>query len=224
MQEFESVETYVKNRPGKCSPTSVCTQANSWLLKVIKTFEKELLGEGIDALKPLERADAKDGVADPDEVTQVVVNRSGSILSASTILKSDFFSNLQKMALPECVSWPYLFPKHNTSNRRIKGSPNFRRVPLTLRPVPPGSQSPSEEGEFVKEFLEDGKMVCGRFVSVFTDIESYLSFLKWYANCGRVSISPIILTPQLKLHQFEARTAEGWRRTRRPEHGFLDVA
>jgi hypothetical protein len=44
---------------------------------------------------------SKEGVADPDEVTQVVVNRSGSILSASTILKSDFFSNLQKMTLPE---------------------------------------------------------------------------------------------------------------------------
>lgn len=208
MQEFESVETYVKNRPGRCSPTSVCALANSWLLKVIKTFEKELLGEGIDALKPLERADAKDGVADPDEVTQVVVNRSGSILSASTILKSDFFSNLQKMALPECVSWPCLFTEHDTSNRRINGSPNFRRVPLTLRPVSPVSQSPSEEGD-VKEYLEDGKMVCGRSVSVSAVVESYLSFLKWYANRGRVSISSVILTPQLNSHQFEARIAKG---------------
>jgi len=73
----------------------------SFFIPVIKTFEKELLAEGIDALKPLERADAKEGMADPDEVTQVVVNRTGSILSASTILKSDFFSNLQKMTLPE---------------------------------------------------------------------------------------------------------------------------
>ena len=71
---------------------------------MIKTFERELLAEGMDALKPLERADAREGMADPDEVTRIVVNRSGSILSASTILKSDFFSNLQKMALPECVS------------------------------------------------------------------------------------------------------------------------
>jgi len=68
---------------------------------VIKTFEKELVGDGINALRPLERAHDKSGVADPDEVTQVVVNRSGSILSASTIIKSDFFSNLQKMTLPE---------------------------------------------------------------------------------------------------------------------------
>ena len=68
---------------------------------MIKTFEKELTGDGINALKPLERADDKIGIADPDEVTRVVVNRSGSILSASTIIKSDFFSNLQKMTLPE---------------------------------------------------------------------------------------------------------------------------
>jgi hypothetical protein len=67
---------------------------------VIKTFEKELMAGGIKALKPIERADV-DGAADPDEVQQVVIERSGSILSASTILKSDFFSNLQKMSLPE---------------------------------------------------------------------------------------------------------------------------
>ena len=69
---------------------------------MIKTFEKELLEEGLNSLKPLKRAE-KTGVADPDEVTQVVTNRSGSILSASTIIKSDFFSNLQKMTLPEYV-------------------------------------------------------------------------------------------------------------------------
>ncbi|RDB25649.1 Paladin [Hypsizygus marmoreus] len=124
MQSFETVETYVKNRP------------------VIKTFEKDLL-EGIDVLKPLERADAQEGVADPDEVTQVVVNRTGSILSASTILKSDFFSNLQKMSLPE----------------RIEGSPNFRRVPLTLRPI--SSPLDEDEADVIPEYVEDGKMVCG---------------------------------------------------------------
>lgn len=68
---------------------------------MIKTFEKELIGDGINALKPLGRADDKFGIAYPDEVTKIVVNRSGSILSASTIIKSDFFSNLQKMTLPE---------------------------------------------------------------------------------------------------------------------------
>ena len=70
---------------------------------VIKTFEKDLLAEGLNALKPLERVDLAEGVALPDEVQQIVANRKGSILSASTILKSDFFSNLQKMSLPECV-------------------------------------------------------------------------------------------------------------------------
>jgi hypothetical protein len=68
---------------------------------VIKTFEKDMLHEGINALKPLERN--VEGAADPDEVTQVVLSRSGSILSTSTIIKSDFFSNLQKMTLPEYV-------------------------------------------------------------------------------------------------------------------------
>ena len=70
---------------------------------VIKTFEKELLAENIIALKPLERVDLSEGVALPDEARQVVACRKGSILSASTILKSDFFSNLQKMSLPEYV-------------------------------------------------------------------------------------------------------------------------
>ncbi|KDR78950.1 hypothetical protein GALMADRAFT_244621 [Galerina marginata CBS 339.88] len=128
MQSFENVETFVKNRP------------------VIKTFEKELLNDGINALKPLERSDSKVGVADPDEVTQVVVNRSGSILSQSTIIKSDFFSNLQKMTLPE----------------RIEGAPNFRRIPMSLHPQhssPSGSASPKDSIEFTIE--ENGKMVCG---------------------------------------------------------------
>ena len=73
---------------------------------MIKTFERELLSEDFSTLKPLERAEVPDGgVALPDEVQQVVANRSGSVLSASTILKSDFFSNLQKMSLPEQVAF-----------------------------------------------------------------------------------------------------------------------
>jgi len=70
---------------------------------VLKTFEKELAADGLTALKLLERAQVTEGEAMPDEVTQVVTNRNGAILSASTILKSDFFSNLQKMSLPEYV-------------------------------------------------------------------------------------------------------------------------
>jgi hypothetical protein len=59
------------------------------------------MADSINALKPLERVDMREGLPLPDEVQQVVANRSGTILSASTILKSDFFSNLQKMSLPE---------------------------------------------------------------------------------------------------------------------------
>ncbi|KAG1726694.1 inositol hexakisphosphate-domain-containing protein [Suillus paluster] len=119
MQSFETFKSFIENRP------------------VIKTFEKELVAEGLHALKPLERADVNESVARPDEVKQVVVNRSGGILSASTILKSDFFSNLQKMTLPE----------------RIEGSPNFRRVPLTLKLASSRSSSPIDPA--------DEKMVCG---------------------------------------------------------------
>lgn len=83
MQSFQSIEAFVKAHP------------------VIKTFEKEIIHGGISALQPLAGAAAKGDMASPDEVTQVVVNRDGSILSASTILKSDFFSNLQKLTLLE---------------------------------------------------------------------------------------------------------------------------
>lgn len=127
MQDFESVETFVKGRP------------------VIKTFERELLEEGANALKPLERSDVAEGVAHPDEVRRVVLNRSGNILSASTMLKSDFFSNLQKMTLPE----------------RIDGAPNFRRVPLTLKLVSSAATSPTEGPSTITGVAGDGKMVCG---------------------------------------------------------------
>lgn len=101
MQSFETVETFVKDRPGLIPSNSLILHHANFFISVIQTFEKELLAHGINALKPLERTDVTDGVAHPDEVKQVVVNRSGTILSASTILKSDFFSNLQKMTLPE---------------------------------------------------------------------------------------------------------------------------
>ncbi|KAF9260086.1 hypothetical protein L218DRAFT_1079604 [Marasmius fiardii PR-910] len=128
MEDFEDIESYVKKRP------------------VIKTFEKELMNtEELEVLKPLESAEVVGGMAHPDEENQVVVNRSGTILSASTILKSDFFSNLQKMTLPE----------------RIEGAPNFRRVPLTLKLVSSGSSTPTDETDFVVGTVEDGKMVCG---------------------------------------------------------------
>lgn len=88
---------------------------------MIRTFQKELRVEGLQALRPLERMDANDGVAHPDEVKQVVINRSGNILSASTILKSDFFSNLQKMTLPEyvCFFVPRIYTQARTDTLKV---------------------------------------------------------------------------------------------------------
>nr|XP_031859044.1 uncharacterized protein CI109_005550 [Kwoniella shandongensis]KAA5526116.1 hypothetical protein CI109_005550 [Kwoniella shandongensis] len=91
-----SFESFVKHRP------------------VFKTLEKELVDGGLESLAPLERIEPADGMALPDEVTQVVANRSGAILSAQTILKSDFFSGLQKQSLPD----------------RVEGAANYRRLPL----------------------------------------------------------------------------------------------
>ncbi|KAK2460946.1 hypothetical protein APHAL10511_007416 [Amanita phalloides] len=124
VRDFQNIEAYVDNLP------------------VIKTFQKELTADGLYALKPLERVDPKEDMADPDEVTAIVTNRTGSILSASTIIKSDFFSNLQKMTLTE----------------RIDGSPNFRRVHLTLNPM----YSACLKGtDFVVDETFGAKMVCG---------------------------------------------------------------
>lgn len=101
LQSVETFEKFIENRPGTVTTPLVISCIHQ-LRAVIKTFEKDLIGGGLNALIPLERMDS---VAHPDEVKQVVANRSGSILSASTILKSDFFSNLQKMTLPECVCY-----------------------------------------------------------------------------------------------------------------------
>ncbi|WVR08265.1 hypothetical protein IAU60_005312 [Kwoniella sp. DSM 27419] len=93
-----SFESFIKHRP------------------VFKTLEKELEEGGLQSLAPIERMEPADGMALPDEVTQVVANRSGAILSGQTILKSDFFSGLQKQSLPE----------------RVDGAANYRRLPLVL--------------------------------------------------------------------------------------------
>ncbi|OXH32476.1 hypothetical protein J008_03246 [Cryptococcus neoformans] len=95
-----SFESFVKHRP------------------VFKTLEKELEAGGLESLAPIEKMEPADGMALPDEVAQVVANRSGAILSAQTILKSDFFSGLQKQSLPE----------------RVEGAANYRRLPLICEP------------------------------------------------------------------------------------------
>ncbi|KAF8340378.1 inositol hexakisphosphate-domain-containing protein [Cantharellus anzutake] len=98
LRSYDTFETFVKNRP------------------VFRTLEKELLSNPTNALKPLERIEVSEDFASPDEERIIVANRSGSVLSASTMLKSDLFTNLQKMSLPE----------------RVVGAPNFRRLPLIL--------------------------------------------------------------------------------------------
>ncbi|GAA6009259.1 hypothetical protein JCM11491_004248 [Sporobolomyces phaffii] len=93
--QTSSYEDYVRQRP------------------VFKTIERELDSAGVEALVPLDRP-VTDGAASNDEVEDFVAQRSGRVLSAFTLLKSDFFSGLQKMSLPE----------------RVDGAPNFRRVAL----------------------------------------------------------------------------------------------
>ena len=82
-RDQETFEHFVRTRP------------------VFRTFQQELRAAGADALKPLERVDVGNDTDAIDEVNLVVANRAGVVLSAATILKSDFFSNLQKMSLPE---------------------------------------------------------------------------------------------------------------------------
>lgn len=85
IRTVETFESYVNKRP------------------VFQTFLDETKATGALSLRPLEMTDVAEGVALPDDIAQTEANRSRSIISVSTILKSDFFSNSQKMALPECV-------------------------------------------------------------------------------------------------------------------------
>jgi hypothetical protein len=123
---------------------------------VYKTIERELDHASLSALLPLSRrGDIGSGTASTDEVAEFVAGRNGNILSAMTLLKSDFFSNLQKMSLPE----------------RCRGAPNFRRVKLAVSgtepPRTPSSTTPafsftSAGGATTTEDVEDaGPMVYG---------------------------------------------------------------
>ncbi|GAA5906325.1 uncharacterized protein JCM6883_005515 [Sporobolomyces salmoneus] len=113
--QTSSYEDYIRQRP------------------VFKTIERELDSARIEALVPLERP-LTDGAASNDEVADFVAQRSGRVLSAFTLLKSDFFSGLQKMSLPE----------------RVDGAPNFRRVQLDFSAaVNDGTKSTNENGPLV---------------------------------------------------------------------------
>ncbi|GAA5826021.1 hypothetical protein JCM11251_000094 [Rhodosporidiobolus azoricus] len=85
---------------------------------VFRTIEKELDAPALDTLLPLQRTsqDLAGGTVSTNAVEDFVAKRDGRILSAYSLLKSDFFSGLQKMSLPE----------------RVDGAPNFRRVPLSI--------------------------------------------------------------------------------------------
>lgn len=85
---------------------------------VFDTIAKEFDKIDISTIMPLQKVDVSDGMALSDEVQDVVSHRRGNILSAFTMLKSDFFSGILKLGLPE----------------RIDGMPNLRGVPLLLAP------------------------------------------------------------------------------------------
>ncbi|KAH9467317.1 hypothetical protein MJO28_000112 [Puccinia striiformis f. sp. tritici] len=97
--------------------------------QVFKTILDELNGAEIHALTPLELGTfATHGGDWTEEEQTVVARRSGIILSAQTILKSDFFVGLQKMTLP----------------MRVEGLPNIRQVPISLK----GHQAPGDQSIF----------------------------------------------------------------------------
>ncbi|CDZ97852.1 hypothetical protein [Phaffia rhodozyma] len=124
-EQLESFESFVSKRP------------------VFSTFEKELKEGGLESLAPVTRLVPADGLATSDEVQTAVANRTGIILSALTILKSDFFKNLQKLSLPE----------------RVEGAANYRRVPLTLAFAPPADGG--EQTKKLTGWLDDGLHAVG---------------------------------------------------------------
>lgn len=98
VRSFETFDAFVKSRPGEKSGFLKLVQLNINIMQpVFKTFEKEFRTSDANILKPLERIEVEEGYATKDEVDVIVANRSGAILSASTMLKSDLFTNLQKV-------------------------------------------------------------------------------------------------------------------------------
>ncbi|KAE8244521.1 hypothetical protein A4X13_0g6535, partial [Tilletia indica] len=83
----------------------------------------------METIMPLQKVDSVDSTPSRgeevgvDEVSDVVQNRRGSILSAFTMLKSDFFVGIVKAGLKE----------------RIEGAPNLRGAAMILHPPPPAA-------------------------------------------------------------------------------------
>lgn len=104
MQTMQTFETFVRRQP------------------VLQTIGKELDKVELSLITPLHRMEAADGMALDDEVNEVVANRDGAILTAYTMLKSDFFSGIAKVHLSQ-----------------IEGIPNLRSIPLLVGNEPDAS-------------------------------------------------------------------------------------
>ncbi|KAL9935714.1 hypothetical protein V8E36_005291 [Tilletia maclaganii] len=87
---------------------------------VLETIARGFNKVDIETIMPLQKVDAGNGSAMADEVAEVVQNRRGSILSAFTMLKSDFFVGIVKAGLKE----------------RIEGAPNLRGAGMIIHPAP----------------------------------------------------------------------------------------
>ena len=97
------------------NPETMVKQTFERFLKrqpVLATISKDLDKVDMTTITPLRKMDVGDGMALSDEVEEVVQSRSGNVLSAQTMLKSDFFSGILKAGLP----------------LRVEGMPNLRGV------------------------------------------------------------------------------------------------
>ncbi|CEH15574.1 hypothetical protein CBOM_03871 [Ceraceosorus bombacis] len=82
---------------------------------VLETLSAEFAKAAMHTVTPLQKLDNFEGMALQQEVQDVVANRNGGVLSAYTMLKSDMFPGLAKIALSQ-----------------IEGMPNLRGVSLVL--------------------------------------------------------------------------------------------
>lgn len=95
---------------------------------VLQTISKEFEKVDISLITPLQsqtqKIEAGDGMSLASEVDEVVAQRHGAILTAYTMLKSDFFSGIAKVHLSQ-----------------IEGIPNLRSIPLLISP--PNGEPPT---------------------------------------------------------------------------------
>lgn len=98
----------------ECSPSSDITfQAFVASRPVFETLQAEFDDAGLHTLRPL--GPAVEDSKHESEIQKYIAERHGRVLTSSTILKSDFFSGLQKKMA-----------------ENVQGSPNFRRVPIKM--------------------------------------------------------------------------------------------